>query len=79
MYKKTGDNEKLMQALEESVIQQPDFVPLLKLAGGYYELIGQPDKAVEIFTHILELYPGEHAWLGYEKKIAKYNENISEK
>ena len=58
-YMKTGDREKLVQELEEAVMLQPDFVPLLRLAGDYYELIGKQDKAVEIYAHILELYPGE--------------------
>jgi len=74
-YKKIGDKGKLVQTLEESVKLQPDFVPLLKLAGSYYEQIGQQDKAVEIFKHILELYPGDRAWLEYEKKINAYNES----
>ena len=72
---KTGDSDKLVQELEEAAILQPDFVPLLRLTGDYYYLIGEQDKAVEIFTHILELYPGEPAWLRYNKKIVKYNEN----
>ena len=74
-YMKTGDRDKLVQELEEAAILQPDFVPLLRLTGDYYYLIGEQDKAVEIFTHILELYPGEPAWLRYNKKILQYNEN----
>ena len=65
----------LIQVLEEAAILQPDFVPLLRLAGDYYELIGEKDKAVEIFSHILDIYPGERLWLRYEKKIIAYNEN----
>ena len=72
---KTGDKDKLIQELEEAAILQPDFVPLLRLAGDYYELIGEKDKAVEIFSHILDIYPGERLWLRYEKKIIAYNEN----
>jgi len=45
------------------------------LTGEYYERIGDWDKAVEIYSHILELYPGEPAWLQYKKKIVAYNEN----
>jgi tetratricopeptide (TPR) repeat protein len=78
-YKKIRNKKKLAQELEEAVILQPDFVPILKLAGYYYEVNGNMEKAVEIYTHILELYPGGDAWLGYEKKIAEYNESISEK
>ena len=74
-YMKTGDKDKLIQELEEAAILQPDFVPLLRLAGDYYELIGEKDKAVEIFSHILDIYPGERLWLRYEKKIIAYNEN----
>ena len=74
-YMKTGDRDKLVQELEEAAILQPDFVPLLRLTGDYYYLIGEQDKAIETFTHILELYPGEPAWLRYNKKILQYNEN----
>jgi tetratricopeptide (TPR) repeat protein len=74
-YMKTGDREKLVQELEKAARLQPDFVPLLRLTGEYYERIGDWDKAVEIYSHILELYPGEPAWLQYKKKIAAYNEN----
>ncbi|MFC1826327.1 hypothetical protein ACFLZQ_00140 [Thermodesulfobacteriota bacterium] len=74
-YMKTGDKDKLIQELEEAAILQPDFVPLLRLAGDYYELIGEKDKAVEIFSHILDIYPGERLWLRYEKKIVAFNEN----
>jgi tetratricopeptide (TPR) repeat protein len=74
-YMKTGDREKLVQALEEAAIQQPDFLPLLKLTGEYYERIGEWDKMVQIYAHILEIYPGEPAWLRYEKKIITHNEN----
>jgi tetratricopeptide (TPR) repeat protein len=61
-YKKTSDVEKLVPALEEAT-------------GKYYERIGDWDRAVEIYTHLLDIYPGEPAWLGYEKKIIRYNEN----
>ena len=74
-YMKTGDGEKLVQGLEEAAILQPDFVPLLKLTGEHYERLGEWDKAVQIYAHILEIYPGDPAWLGYEKKIIAYNEN----
>ena len=75
LYMKTGDREKLVQALEEAARVQPDFVPLLRLTGEYYERIGEWDKARQIFTHILEIYPGEPLWLTYEKKIIRYNPN----
>jgi len=74
-YMKTGDKDKLIKALEEAALLQPDFVPLLRLTGEYYELIGEKDKVVEIFSHILDIYPGEPLWLTYEKKIVAYNEN----
>jgi len=70
----SGNTYQLVEELEESVELQPDFVPLLRLAADYYYLKGEKDKAVEIFAHILELYPGEPAWLRYEKNIIAYNE-----
>ncbi|MBW2467313.1 MAG: tetratricopeptide repeat protein, partial [Deltaproteobacteria bacterium] len=73
-YMKIKAKEKLIQKLEESVEMQPDFVPLLKLAGNYYNLIGEQEKAVNIFKHILDLYPGEPNWLSYEKRIVAFNE-----
>jgi len=73
-YMETGDSEKLMQELQDAAKLQPDFVPLLRLAGEYYELIGEQDKAIEIFAHILDLYPGEPLWLKYENRIVEYNE-----
>ena len=72
-YMKTGDSEKLVQELEKAIMLQPDFVPLMRLAGDYYELIGEQDKAVEMFAHILELYPSEPLWLKYEKRIVAFN------
>jgi len=77
-YMKTGDSEKLVQKLEEGIMLQPDFVPLLRLAGEYYELIGERDKAIETYEHILEIYPGEPAWLKYETRIAEYKEYIKQ-
>ena len=74
-YMKTGEKDELVQNLEDAFMLQPDFVPLLRLAGEYYELIGQKDKAIDIYEHILEIYPGEPAWFRYEKKIIEYNEN----
>jgi tetratricopeptide (TPR) repeat protein len=74
-YMKTGDRENLIKELKKAITLQPDFVPLLRLAGNYYELIGDQDKAIEVFAHILELYPGEPAWLKYETEIADYNAN----
>ena len=72
-YMKTGDREKLRAALEEAARVQPDFVPLLRLRGEYYELTGEWDKARQIFAHILDIYPGEPLWLTYEKKIIRYS------
>ena len=73
-YMKTGQLDMLAQALEKAVVVQPDFIHLLKLAGDYYELIGEQAKAIEIFTHILDIYPADPAWLMYQKRIAAYNE-----
>jgi len=77
-YMKTGDKEKLVQELKRGTQLQPDFVPLLRLAGDYYELIGEQDKAIEIYRHILEIYPGEPVWLRYETRIAEYKEYIKQ-
>jgi tetratricopeptide (TPR) repeat protein len=74
-YMKTGDNNKLVGELVDASGLQPDFVPILRLAGDYYKLIGEENKAVEIYNRILELYPGEPAWLRYEKNIIAYNES----
>jgi len=77
-YMKIGDKENLVQELKRGIILQPDFVPLLRLAGDYYELIGEQDKAIEIYRHILEIYPGEPVWLRYETRIAEYKEYIKQ-
>jgi tetratricopeptide (TPR) repeat protein len=74
-YMKTGDTGKLVQELEKAIMLQPDFVPLMRLAGDYYELIGEKDKAIQVFAHILELYPGEPVWQKYETRLAEYKEN----
>ena len=76
-YMKTGDSEKVVEELEKAARLQPDFVPLLRLVGDYYELSGDKDKAIEIFRRILELYPAEPAWLRYEKRITAYKENLT--
>lgn len=73
-FMKVSDREQLIEALEKVVDLQPDFVPLLRLAGEYYELVGEMGKAAEIYAHILELYPGEPLWVIYKKKIIQYNE-----
>jgi len=72
---KTSNREKLITELEDAAERQPDFVPILRLAGDYYDLIGDKEKAVEIFSHILNTYPGEPLWLKYEKRIIAFNEN----
>lgn len=74
-YMKIGDLENLVRTLEEAAALQPDFVPILRLTGEYYERIGEWEKAVATYEHILELYPGEPAWLRYEKKILAFNAN----
>lgn len=76
-YMKTGDTQKLVQELEAAAELQPDFVPILRLAGDYYELIGEQDKAIEVFAHILALYPGEPNWLKYKKRVVEYNEKMT--
>ena len=72
---KFSSRTSLIRGLEEADELQPNFIPLLRLTGEYYDLIGEQDKAIEIYLHLLELYPGEPAWLRYDKKIVKYNEN----
>jgi len=72
-YMKTGDLEKLVKALEEADRLQLDFVPLLRVTGEYFENIGEWDKAVKIYSHLLDIYPKEPAWRRYEKKIIAYN------
>jgi tetratricopeptide (TPR) repeat protein len=74
-YKKTGDIKKLVQILEEAAGVQPDFVPIVRLTGAYYEQIGDGARAVEIYQHLLDIYPEEPAWLRYEKKIIAFNES----
>ena len=71
-----NNNEvNLIKELKKAITLQPDFVPLLRIAGYYYELIGEQEKAIEIFAHILELYPGEPVWQKYATRIAEYNKN----
>ena len=70
----TSAKKKLITELEDAAERQPDFVPILRLAGDYYDLIGDQEKAVEIFSHILDTYPGEPLWLKYEKRIIAFNE-----
>ena len=53
----------------------PIIIPLLKIIGDYYELIGEQEQAAEIFSRILELYPGEPDSLIYKQKILTYTEN----
>jgi len=76
-YMKIGDGENLAQELEKAIMLQPDFIPLMRLAGDYYALKGDHDKAFEISAHILELYPGEPLWLKYAKRIVEYDKNIN--
>jgi tetratricopeptide (TPR) repeat protein len=72
-YMKTGESKKMVKELEEAILLQPDFIPLLRLAGDYFELVGKQERADEIYAHILELYPGEPLWQKYEKRIVEYN------
>jgi tetratricopeptide (TPR) repeat protein len=74
-YMGKGDRENLIKELEKAITLQPDFVPLLRFTGEYFGLIGMEDRAVEIYAHIVELYPGEPAWLKYETRITDYTEN----
>ena len=74
-FMKKADRNNLIRGVEKGVELQPDFVPLLRLGGDYYYLIGEHEKAVEIFSHILELYPAEPQWLRYQKKILQFAEN----
>ena len=72
---KTGDKEKGLHWLKQSIKLQQDFIPLLKLIGEYFEVIGEQEQAVEIFSRILELFPGESDSLEYQQKILTYTEN----
>ena len=70
-----GEKEKLVQGLDQAIKLQQDFMPLLKLIGEYYEVTGEQEQAAEIFSRILELYPGEPNSLIYQQKILTYTEN----
>ena len=74
-YMEIGEKEKIVQGLDQAIKLQQDFMPLLKLIGEYYEVIGEQEQAVEIFSRILELYPGEPDSLKYQQKILTYTEN----
>lgn len=76
-YMKIRDIRRVVQELETAVKQQPEFIPILRMAGDYYEFIGEKDKSIEIFSNILEVYPGEPNWLKYKRRIVEYKEKMA--
>ena len=68
-----GRKEEAVQRLESALSNQPDNVMLLGAIGPYYLGLGRTDRAVEVFTRILELFPGHPQWAQLEEIVAALN------
>jgi tetratricopeptide (TPR) repeat protein len=73
LYTKSGKDDLIVKELENTLLEFPDFVPLLEITGSYYRQINSREKAQEIYEHILELYPGHPKWFFYNKIILESN------
>ncbi|MCF6290496.1 MAG: tetratricopeptide repeat protein [Desulfobacterales bacterium] len=67
-----GRQEEAVQRLERALRSQPDNVMLLGALGPDYLGLGRTGQAVEIFTRILELFPGHPQWAQLEKIVADW-------
>jgi hypothetical protein len=61
--------------LEACLDNNPDFVPLLKIAYNHYMASGQQEKALKTAVHILEIYPAYNEWQPLGKAIETLTNN----
>ena len=67
-----GKTDFALEAIEKGITIQPDFVPLLDLAGKVYNANMMVEKKIMTYKKILELYPGHPQWFNYENKLNQY-------
>jgi len=57
LYLETGENDKLVNSLKESIAADPSNANLYRVIGQTYENIGDDDLAIESYTKAIELNP----------------------
>jgi tetratricopeptide (TPR) repeat protein len=57
LYLETGENDKLVNSLKESIATDPSNANLYRVIGQTYENIGDDDLAIESYTKAIELNP----------------------
>jgi len=65
--------------LEEFTEINKNFVPVLDFLGKCYRDTKNYEKAVSVFSHILDVYPGHRAWANYLSYIYQYEDRVNEK
>ncbi|MCK5230894.1 MAG: hypothetical protein KAR13_11545, partial [Desulfobulbaceae bacterium] len=71
--------EEAVRTIEKSIPDNPDFPPLLELAGLCYMKTDKPIKAAIAYQHLLEIYPGHPNWKRYKRVIQMAQQEISGK
>ncbi len=66
-----GRKGAAVQRLERALHNQPDNVMLLGALGTDYLGLGRVDQAVELFSRILELFPGHPQWAQLERIVGQ--------
>jgi tetratricopeptide (TPR) repeat protein len=67
-----GEADEALKIVERHLRDSPNFPPLLELAGQGYITQGEKRKAADMFSKLLEVYPGHSAWTKYTGFIKKY-------
>ena len=64
-----GKVDDALKLAEDHLRDNPDFPPLLELAGKCYFVQEKKEEAAAMFNKLLEVYPGHPNWRRYENFI----------
>lgn len=65
----TGRQDEALALIEKTLVDHPEFIPLLERAGRFYMQNDLKEKQLETYRKILSLYPGVGAWNQYETTL----------
>jgi tetratricopeptide (TPR) repeat protein len=75
---RNGRVDAALVILEDSLRKEENFVPVLEQLGLCYQQKKDYPKIIEIFTKILDIYPGNPNWKNYLSYVYKYEDMVKE-
>lgn len=68
-YAEKGRQTEALDMIEKTLLNHPNFIPLLERAGRFYLTNSLKEKQLKTYRKILSLYPGVGAWNQYESAL----------